>query len=278
MTKPGRGPNASPASNDGKHKDKKTNKKVESDVSYDEDENNEISLLKAQLQALKKLHKEEVKTLRTEFNAKFEVINNQLQIKDDMIGKLRDEIGILNTEVKDLKETCGFLTNETSELKTAVDKTDKSIKQGLTDLTDKTVDLEDRSRRNNLVFFGFPENNNKDTQEDCDQLLTKILQDKNIIGDLNDGSVFDRAHRLGPRRNDQERPRPIIVRVTFFKDKQHILKNANKFKGSQFSVAEDYSKPTLAIRRQLLSAAKSVIDKCGHMKSFKITYKRLVVK
>ena len=126
---------------------KDVNDILESDVSYDDDQNNEILLLKTQLQSLKQLHKEEVKTLRTEFNAKFDVINNQLQVKDDIIGKLRDEVGKLKTEVKDLKESCGFLTQETSELKTAVDKTDKSIKQGL---TDKTVDLEDCSRRNNL--------------------------------------------------------------------------------------------------------------------------------
>ena len=254
------------------------NEMLESDVSFDEDKANEILILKTEIESLKWLHNDEINSLRSEFNAKFDSLNNMVQTRNNTISKLKEEVGLLKTEVSDLKDGCSFLTQETTELKTAVENTDKNVKESINDLTNKAVDLEDRSHRNNLVFFGVPENTKKDVPEDCDMLMTKILQDKDILNEEADGKVFDRAHRLGPRKNNQTRPRPIIVRVTFFKDKEHILKNANRFKDSQYSVSEDFSKPTLNIRQQLISAAKSAKDKCGPIKSFKINYRRLVVK
>ena len=46
------------------------------------------------------------------------------------------------------------------------------------------------------------------------------------------------------------------MKVTFYKDKTHILYNANKLKNTPFSVSEDFSKSTLATRSQLVSSAK----------------------
>ena len=43
-------------------------------------------------------------------------------------------------------------------------------------------------------------------------------------------------------------------------------------------MSEDYSKATLNIRNQLVSKAKLAIDKCSSMKSFRVNFKRLVVK
>ena len=128
-----------------------------------------------------------------------------------------------------------------------------------------------------MVIFGVPEEEDRQKTEDCDSLITKILVSKNVFSPGNDGSVFDRAHRLGQRKQDQARPRPIIDKVTFYKDKVHILQNAHKLRGTNVNISEDFSRATLDIRRQLVTKAKTAKDKCSSMKHFKVQYKRLIV-
>ena len=64
--------------------------------------------------------------------------------------------------------------------------------------------------------------------------------------------VFHRVHRLGPKKADSTNPRPIICKCVYFKDRELFLRGFAKLKGTGYSIAEDFSKPTLAIRRQLV--------------------------
>ena len=142
----------------------------------------------------------------------------------------------------------------------------------------KHIDLEDRSRRNNLVFFGIEEKGDRYTTEDCEALVTNLLTSTNIIGidDVHD-QMYDRAHRLGAKKPGQNRPRPIIVRMTFFKDKEYILSQTHKLRRSTYGISEDFSKFTLSVRRTLLEKAKIAKSQCKEIKSFKLNYKRLVL-
>ncbi|KAJ1141391.1 hypothetical protein NDU88_007724 [Pleurodeles waltl] len=75
-------------------------------------------------------------------------------------------------------------------------------------LCSKMTDLEDRSRRDNVRFPGFPENIEGD---DIQALLWETRP--KLTGFTFDPPLeFQRAHRLGPRRFDMAtRPRPIIA-------------------------------------------------------------------
>ena len=215
--------------------------------------------------------------LKSYFNSKFDGLKQIIVEKNNIIGKLEQEIIELKSEVTDLRKGYNFMSLETSEVKKLVSETEQKATKSISELTEKSNDLEDRSRRNNLVFFGIPELGDKQNTEDCNKLITKILASKNILSLGDSDIVFDRAHRLGPKKEDQTRPRPIIVRVTFYKDKLHILENANRFRDTPYSVSEDFSKETLSIRRQLVSQAKSAKLKCSAIKHFKLKYKRLVL-
>ncbi|KAJ1171052.1 hypothetical protein NDU88_002923 [Pleurodeles waltl] len=78
----------------------------------------------------------------------------------------------------------------------------------LSHLRSKLMDLEDRSRRNNVRLLGFPEG-----AEGAD--ILSYLRD--MLPKLTDITFdppleFQRAHRLGPKRQvGSDRPRPIIV-------------------------------------------------------------------
>ena len=64
---------------------------------------------------------------------------------------------------------------------------------------------------------------------------------------------MDRCHRLGkPRRVDNSgqlsgqnlKPRPIVCKMTYYKDKQMVLGNGIKLKGSEIRISEQCSKLT----------------------------------
>ncbi|KAJ1179792.1 hypothetical protein NDU88_005026 [Pleurodeles waltl] len=75
-------------------------------------------------------------------------------------------------------------------------------------LRSKLTDLEDRSRRNNIRFLGFPEGiEGTDILSYLRDTLPKLAH---IIFDP--PLEFQRAHRLGlKRQNGKDRPRPIIA-------------------------------------------------------------------
>ncbi|KAJ1096950.1 hypothetical protein NDU88_002080 [Pleurodeles waltl] len=80
--------------------------------------------------------------------------------------------------------------------------------QELLYLRSKLTDLEDRSRRDNVQFLGFPETMKG---EDMYPFLRETLPKLTDIA-LDPPLEFQRAHRLGPKRPDTTvRPRPIIA-------------------------------------------------------------------
>lgn len=78
-------------------------------------------------------------------------------------------------------------------------------------IRDKIDDLENRSRRSNLLFYGIRHTGESEYWEMSEQIVTKFRQDK--LG-ASTASIA-RAHRLG--RFSNERTRPIIEK--FFNKK-----------------------------------------------------------
>ena len=177
-----------------------------------------------------------------------------------------------------------FLSNDTSELKGQIKLNETKIQQNgkkHKEIVEKTTDLEDRSRRNNLVFFNFPEApNNQTEKENCEQMVIDLLESRKFVS--SDYQIhIDRAHRLGPRKPESDRPRPIIVRFSYFKDKQHIILNRGKLRGLDIRVSEDFSKATVLIHKQLGSFAKNAKntyeDQYKAITKYTIQYKRVVL-
>ncbi len=158
-----------------------------------------------------------------------------------------------------------------------MDVTDEKV----LDIKTKTVDLEDRSRRCNLVFFNIPEVSRLAT-EDCEQVLENVLGSLKVLPE-NEPIWIDRAHRLGRRKPEHDtRPRPIIAKFAYYKQKENILRNGYKFKNSQVNVSDDYSKETLQVHAELRKHGKHakenfVSDTNIAIKQFKVTYRRLVL-
>ena len=170
-----------------------------------------------------------------------------------------------------LKKT---VTDNTKALDSKINNTVSNVKE----IKLKTIDLEDRARRCNLVFYNFPEPP-QGQSEDCEMLILNLLDSLKIL----DGEQvwIERAHRLGRRKFDSDKPRPVIVCFSYFKQKEEIVRNARKFKAVSINFSEDFSRETLEEHKKLFNLGKhakqTYIDDHKSIRNFRVTYKRLVV-
>lgn len=111
--------------------------------------------------------------------------------------------------------------------------------------------LENQSRRCNLVFYGVNESDNAERNADSERKILELCESKLGLRNLSIG----RAHRLG--RFQSGKNRPLIASFTLYKEKQLILENARKLKNSQLAISEDFSNEVRAKRKQLWDFAKS---------------------
>ena len=214
--------------------------------------------------------------VRLSCQGQIDALMHVIEAKDKLISGLSEKVGILSTEIEHLKKGYNFLSKDTTELKNqhSTDMTHASNKMNF--LETKTQDLEDRSRRNNLVFFGIPESSNT---EDCDAIICDILHKTKILDDKDvHPGLLERAHRLGRKKPGNNRPRPIIICCGSFKDKEFILNNSKKLKDTGYTVSEDFSRATLDIRRELVRKGKEAKTKLPSVVSFQLKYRRLVLK
>ncbi|CAN7977806.1 unnamed protein product [Ixodes persulcatus] len=126
----------------------------------------------------------------------------------------------------------------------------ESLKCQVVTLLDKVDDLENRSRRNNLIVYGINEEDNETLASIKKAVIEDLFQSK--MG-VNVASV-ERIHRLG--RKAANKSRPVIIKFFDYNEKMLLMKNAPKLKGTKISVSEDYSLRVQAIRKKLWQMVK----------------------
>ena len=117
----------------------------------------------------------------------------------------------------------------------------------INELCAKLDDQENRSKRNNIIFFGI-ENGEREDEVSCEETVNKLLKDKLGLTDVK----FDRVHRLGNKQTA-----PIIARCTFYKQKLDILKRRTKLRGTKIYINEDYSKNIRDVRQKINELTKA---------------------
>ena len=142
------------------------------------------------------------------------------------------EIKDLKAEISDLKDSLEFTENviekKVEKLETELDNFEHKV-QGIWDyqidpdyIQYKLVELEDRSRQNNIRIDRIEEAEGE-TWEISETKATKVFKEK--LG-IEKEIIIERAHRT--KRNykdkDTKRPRTIVLRLENFKDKSIILK------------------------------------------------------
>ena len=194
-------------------------------------ENNERSLI----DTIRKTVKEDCKDHETKMR---KMISKNLQNTNDRLDKLSKGI---NELTKTIEFTQDQLEGKINNIKENIKHLEISIKGIEDDLLDpdnvisKLIELEDRSRRNNLRVDGIKEKPNE-TWDDCKIKIQRLIKNKLKI---NEHIEIDRCHRLSKKKN-QNCPGTIICRITKFKEKQKILKKIKVLKNTGIFIYEDF--------------------------------------
>lgn len=133
-------------------------------------------------------------------------------------------------------------------------------------LTSRLDDAEDRSRRDNLIFYGLSDVAGE-TSTQSEEKLLGVLNDKlqlNISADS-----IARAHRIGQFKTTKTRP--LIVKFERYKTKELVLSKKALLNESNISMSEDNCRATRNVRKILIEY--------GKMKKlpFKLKYKKLLI-
>ena len=202
-------------------------------------------IIKEELEDHEKKMKQEYEEHEKKFN---DIIKSHLQTTNKRLEEISKEVRDITESVE---FTEGRLDEEIATVKDDISKMKSDVRLIERDLLDpngvseKLIELEDRSRRNNLRFDGLTEDTNE-TWDDCERKIQKILSDKL---EITEDVEIERCHRMGKRKGN--RPRTIICKFLRFKDKQKILKIEKKLKNSGIYIYEDFCSDTMELRKSL---------------------------
>uniref|UniRef100_A0A147BQE9 Putative tick transposon n=1 Tax=Ixodes ricinus TaxID=34613 RepID=A0A147BQE9_IXORI len=180
-----------------------------------------------------------------------ESLENKLDALSTRISKLESDSVLLNQLQCDVQNANAVATNLTAHFEQIAIQQDN---------------LENQSRRNNLLFYGF-EDNQSETWAESEESVIALCREN--LGCSLESADIERAHRLG--RFKPTTKRPIIVKFSAFKTKQSVLMAAYKLKGTRLSIGEDFSARVCTERKQLIEYAKSENAK------FKLRYNKLII-
>ena len=127
--------------------------------------------------------------------------------------------------------------------------------------------MEAQERRNNLVFFGLRENE-RETDEEAEESLRLMLDELLGIPAIS----IERCHRLGRRGTPN---RPVIVKFSFFKEREMVLKKRSMLRGTRIFVDEDYPASLREKRERLKRTVNEVASKGESLHRFPFDYARV---
>ncbi|XP_049523120.1 uncharacterized protein LOC125945415 [Dermacentor silvarum] len=171
---------------------------------------------------------------------------------------------MIRDDIRDLKQTTNSKFRESTDKLNAIDTKLDNIASTVTKYTSKvdalqeTVDslllkiddLENRSRRNNLIIFGVKEAKGVRIPSLERTVSKDILEDLLKLPNVD----IERIHRIG--RPTENKCRPVILKLLDGRDKFRILKNCGKLRDTEFSISEDFSPRVQSIRKKLWASTK----------------------
>ena len=150
---------------------------------------------------------------------------------DEKLNLILSKVTLNEKRFKKLENICGSAVKHSKRL-SQVETVMKSQEDRIRLLEYKSIDLEARSRRNNVLFYGLSESRN----EDCKLIiLDKLRQELDIAISESD---ISRAHRLG--RYVMSKKRPVIVAFQSYAVAESIIKQAYRLKGTNFSISRNF--------------------------------------
>ncbi|KAK7929596.1 hypothetical protein WMY93_005991 [Mugilogobius chulae] len=198
------------------------------------------SLTMEAISALLEKHRDtlsaEFKTSLTGLETKLDQYKLLVDDHDQRISSLELASDDLSQRVSELENVCSSLREDNAKLKAKL-----------------AVDLENRSRRQNIRILGLAESTERGRPTD---FFSQFLQEIFGKDTLPSPPEIDRAHRTLAGRADPTRPpRPVILHLHRYQTKDLLIREARRrgkfdYHGQQIRVVEDYSAEVMSQRVQ----------------------------
>ncbi|XP_077558145.1 uncharacterized protein LOC144173709 [Haemaphysalis longicornis] len=173
------------------------------------------------------------------------ILKNQAKSEREL-NAIKDQISEVNVKTDKLTSSLALI----HEMNLRIDALEATVRQQ----AERLVDYENRSRRNNLLVFGLAE---KSIESESDLMVAVV--DKIFKKKLNvEVKTIERIHRMGTVKPGKVRP--VIMRFYDYREKERVMKNCPKLKGSSISISNDYASETVEVRRKLWQSAAAERD------------------
>ncbi|KAK4309830.1 hypothetical protein Pmani_018562 [Petrolisthes manimaculis] len=192
-------------------------------------------------------------------------MKSRIQHSEETITDLVKSLEFTQAEVKELQNEVSVLKTSNNDNKTTIE----IMKSQIVELERRTNYQEDYNRRNNLRFTGIQEQPSGESWEETAQIVTKLLEDKLQVPTMK----LERAHRTG--QANPSRQRTIVARFEKYGDRETVLRNARKLKGTGIYINEDLCQGSQEIRNKQLPLLKEARNQ-GKIAFFK--YTKLIIK
>jgi hypothetical protein len=185
-----------------------------------------------------------------------------------VLAAIRDQttqIQALGTRVGEAEDRIAGIETTTESLQAKVTSLEKQV-SGMLDHID---DLDNRGRRCNIRVVGLTEGTEG---ADPVRYMEKWIPDYLKLTSKGGRVKLDRAHRsLAPKPGSNQRPRPIILKLHTFSDKQQVMNTARRLgvdpdqparTGPRISFFNDYSAAVVR-KRKAFHSVKERLKKMG---------------
>jgi hypothetical protein len=225
------------------------------------------------------------------------MIDDLKVIKQDIqeIHQVKKTVNMINSKLTDLEnkvtnidgrmieveKSCSFIhtdiENKTQELKKAktdivdlqnkreiVEEQMKQMEEEIKQMSDKMIEYESRSMRNNLIFYGIEEKE----QENCEIEIKKFISEKLEIDTEN--MILDRTHRMG--NQNARKPRPIVTCFHYYSDRETVRTRGyqanQQLKQQGFGISVQRPKQIRDARKSLYNIMRHERDVKGNRVKF----------
>ena len=216
---------------------------------------------------------EDMKTIKTKLQS-IDEIKQTVNSINKKVSDLESKMKTMDTRISETEKSCQFSASESEsnkkDIKTAKDdikhlkkscdsfnKTSKELSEKGVEIDKKLCDLESRSMRENLMFYGIQEGGEK---EDCGMKVKELLRDILHMENV-ENILFDRAHRVGQRST---KPRPIVVKFHYYGEREKVRQTSynctDELKAANLGIGIQIPKDIREARKPLYPIMKKAKD------------------
>lgn len=208
---------------------------------------------------------------------KLDSIETRIDKLDSKFSRVEQDIKSCNDRINTLEHSAQFLSNahdEQKALKNRIDKLSASFEKSKNvnnNVKERLNEVESQNLRNNLLFFAIKEQqqpadgNNAEMNvdqtekqettnktENCIDIILDFCENQLNLENAKNELQIEKAYRLGKRKPENQKPRPIVVKFRDFNDREKVKRVSNRLKDTDYGISQHFPQDVLMRRRKLI--------------------------